>query len=209
MKAMFFDLCETLVCGLVGLNVFPNSVRRNCGIEWKKHFPDGLIHDELFLDVLRGYIPERAYWEKLIERKGFEIGVIDLEFSMHEALLTVYNGMPGLLRTLRKQGYTLYLVSDISRESMEFVLNNHKFMELFEQRFFSCNMGRLKSDPDTFDYVLRSSGVEPQEAIFIDDDEGNVERATQAGMIGIVYDSKNYKSTEKLKAALRWKGVDV
>ncbi len=56
-----------------------------------------------------------------------------------------------------------------------------------ERRFFSFNTGKLKPDPEAYLSTCRTLGVEPSNALFVDDKARNVQAATAVGMGAVVF----------------------
>ena len=61
-------------------------------------------------------------------------------------------------------------------------------MEFFDDIVLSYQVGLLKPDPRIFKLAAERLGVEPEECVFVDDDEGNVQAAENCGMQGLVYE---------------------
>jgi glucose-1-phosphatase len=74
----------------------------------------------------------------------------------------------------------------------------YRFPELFSTIFASHLLGDAKPRTEAFQKVLNALGVNPEEAVFIDDSEVNISGASQLGVKGIVF-----KSVESLRAELR------
>ena len=53
--------------------------------------------------------------------------------------------------------------------------------DLFEKAYYSFNIGLYKPDPAIFEYVLKDSGLVPEETLFIDDYITNIEAAKELG----------------------------
>jgi len=47
-----------------------------------------------------------------------------------------------------------------------------------------------KRDLALFDYVVAEMGVKPEETLLIDDNQGNIERAKQRGLQGILFQTR-------------------
>jgi FMN phosphatase YigB (HAD superfamily) len=47
-----------------------------------------------------------------------------------------------------------------------------------------------KRDLALFDYVVAEMGVKPEEALLVDDNQGNIERAKQRGLDGILFHTR-------------------
>lgn len=53
---------------------------------------------------------------------------------------------------------------------------------LFEKTYYSHNLGKRKPNSDIFEYVLNDAGMIPQETLFIDDTEINIDTAAALGI---------------------------
>jgi len=53
--------------------------------------------------------------------------------------------------------------------------------DLFEKAYYSFKIGLYKPDPAIFEYVLKDSGLIPEETLFIDDYSTNIEAAKKLG----------------------------
>jgi FMN phosphatase YigB (HAD superfamily) len=109
--------------------------------------------------------------------------------------------MQALLRRLAAR-YDLVLVSDHAFEWVDHIRRVHPFLGLFRQHFFSCDLGRIKRDPGTFDHVLREIDRAPERCFFIDDNPKNIAAAAEAGIAGVVFES-----AAQLEAELRRRGL--
>jgi putative hydrolase of the HAD superfamily len=72
------------------------------------------------------------------------------------------------------------------------------FFPLFDRVFNSFEIGQSKRDPELFSRVVSWLGVAPEEALFIDDSSGNVDRARSRGLEAI-----HYTGRKAFTAALR------
>lgn len=92
------------------------------------------------------------------------------------------------IRSLRPD-YTTALLSNVARSSLEKRFSRQELDEHFDQVFRSCELGMVKPDPAIYRYALNSLGVEPTEAIFVDDNPDYVAAAQAIGMHGIIFRS--------------------
>lgn len=58
-------------------------------------------------------------------------------------------------------------------------------IDAFHFSIFSCEVGLAKPDPAIYHKMLAMVGVEPQEAIFVDDVQENIDAANKVGIHGI------------------------
>jgi HAD superfamily hydrolase (TIGR01509 family) len=69
---------------------------------------------------------------------------------------------------------------------------------LFEQYFLSCEMGLLKPDPNFFTAMVEGPGVPPEDCVFIDDTQPNVEAAKRLGIPAL-----HFRGVDTLRQDLR------
>lgn len=105
------------------------------------------------------------------------------------------------LRSLHQEGYMVVLLSDAPDVIVPHFLDYYHMRDIFDQVFISSEMKRTKEDASTFLYVLSCMKKKPEEAIFVDDNLGNVERAKSVGIQGIQYLSED-QAIEELKKSL-------
>lgn len=101
---------------------------------------------------------------------------------------------PGLINL--KSKYLLGVVSD-TWPSLERVFINKNLKQHFSTFIMSSIYGSYKAEKLLFKIAIEELGVKPQETIFVDDNESNLEAAQEFGMIPILidrYDSKDLKS---------------
>lgn len=80
-------------------------------------------------------------------------------------------------------------------------LADWKILHLFDVVFCSGDEGVVKPDPAAFRVALKRLGVEPEEAVFIDDTIGHVKAARALGLSGIHFTTAEVLS-EELKALI-------
>ena len=137
---------------------------------------------------------EAAFWRLMRERTGLRGS--DRELS--DMILSRFVLRPRMLeavRELRRQGYLTAIVSD-QTDWLEQLDRQQGFSREFDRLFNSYRLGKGKRDPSLFDDVARELGIEPGEALFVDDMLANVVRAESRGMRGIVFEDEERFLTE-------------
>jgi putative hydrolase of the HAD superfamily len=145
----------------------------------------GAMTDEEAKADYRRRLPERL-WESA-----------DLVYDNWIRNLPPIEGMAELVRDLKKAGYSVYLLSNISR-----YFSSHKEANpvLFEFRdwVFSAEVGLVKPDPAIFRLAVEKFGVVPKETLFVDDNAKNLEGAASVGLSTYLFDG----NADRLRAAL-------
>lgn len=94
-----------------------------------------------------------------------------------------------LVKNLRNN-YKIYLFSNtnsihVAKYHADFrKLHGFEVSSLFEIDFYSNEIGYRKPSPESFQEIIRLSGINPEESIFIDDSLPNVEAAIGCGLKG-------------------------
>lgn len=88
-----------------------------------------------------------------------------------------------------RRNYKTALLSNVGRGSMERRFSTEELQRLFDQIVISAEVGMLKPDLPIYHLTADRLGVEPAECIFVDDREGYVAGASDAGMHGVQYQS--------------------
>ena len=91
----------------------------------------------------------------------------------------------GALRAHGSPDNSTYMLSNESRELMEYRIPTFGLSGLFDAYLVSAYIGLRKPEPAFFQCALDISQRQPDECVFIDDREENLEGARQLGIQGI------------------------
>jgi putative hydrolase of the HAD superfamily len=131
------------------------------------------IHDqsqkETLLSIVRDLAPKQtALAEATQYIDDFEAGKV-----LNTELITI-------IKTLREQGYPLALLSNYT-STLRDKLAKHTLGDLFDHIIISSEVGMQKPDPEIFYRTFKDLGIQPEEAIFIDDSLKSLSTATEVG----------------------------
>ena len=90
------------------------------------------------------------------------------------------------LHELKTRGYRIFMLSNLARESHEFVRGYEFFSEL-DGGVFSYQEHVIKPDERIYRILLERYALRPDETLFLDDSAENIEAAQRLGMRGIVF----------------------
>lgn len=149
--------------------------------EIRKYF-DGVGNFRLDL----GEESERDFYMRMIkelglsadDRKVFEDYLFDLYEVNRELIDFIKQSRPKIKPAL---------CSNFSGTLRPLIRDKYKIENLFDVIVVSSEVKMVKPQPEIYQLTLQQLGVTPQEALFIDDQEKNVEGAEVVGMRGIVY----------------------
>ena len=106
-----------------------------------------------------------------------------------------------LIKELKAKGYKLYVLSNMSKEYIEY-LRKLPVFEYFDYQAVSCEQHLGKPDHKFYEYLLSHCNLVPSETIFIDDRKDNVEVAAELGIVPVHFDRRNpEKPCEELRKA--------
>lgn len=98
------------------------------------------------------------------------------------------------VKTLKKQGYKLYLLTNITKESHEYIDSVMHIDEIFDGGIYSYLEGLKKPDANIYELIIKRYNLNKNETLFFDDKEKNIIGAKNVGINGFVF-----KSIEDIK----------
>lgn len=138
---------------------------------------------ELNQQYCRGAITKQDFLESVAKLTGKSIEqirqVIDNEHDKNNQLLAY-------IASLKPQ-YKIGLLSNVASNWIREHFLTAKEQALFDNMIFSYEVGLTKPDPRIFDLACQRLGVQPAEAVLIDDIERYCEAARKEGMQAIQY----------------------
>ena len=127
-----------------------------------------------------GRATEQAYWQLLRDQTGIQ----DDDRTLTEAILSRFTLRPKMLaavRALRERGLSPVILSD-QTDWLDRLNQRQPFFQEFSRVFNSYHLGKTKRESSLFTDILTALGVEPQHALFVDDNQGHIDRAAALGL---------------------------
>lgn len=115
-------------------------------------------------------------------------------------------GIPGtaqVLRDLKSSGYHVFALTNWSAETFGYALSHYEFFKEFEGIVVSGEEKITKPDPRLYRILLDRYSLKPEESVFIDDRQSNVEVAVSLGIQGIVFTSAGQLREDLAKKGIR------
>lgn len=135
---------------------------------------EGIITNEERYDRICPRIPQRLHeqFKKCVE--GWD------------ACLIPVPGADEFCREVKERGYGMYILSNACNRF------HHFFPREFEENYFdgvvvSSDIKIIKPNPAIYHYICKTYGLKPEECLFLDDREENVEAALGIGMEAEVF----------------------
>ncbi|MFC9691648.1 HAD-IA family hydrolase [Kribbella sp. NPDC056951] len=112
-----------------------------------------------------------------------------------------------LIQDLRQAGIKCHLATNQHAYRRAIMNDERGYAALFDQSFYSCDLGLAKPDPAYFRAILAATGAPASSVLFVDDIPANVEGARSAGLHAEVYDLAD--GTDVLVALLGRYGLPI
>jgi len=109
-------------------------------------------------------------------------------FSLDEGMI--------LLGESLSQSYGTWLVSNTSRIHYEYIIGKFPRVTFYKGAALSFDLGVMKPSAAYYEKAIEKFGIDPFQAVFVDDLTENVEGAVRAGITGIVFRNRNQLAQE-------------
>jgi epoxide hydrolase-like predicted phosphatase len=172
----------------------------------------GAIEDEPDWHLLeKGQIDVATYFGRLTERAPAILGTeIDME-SYGRFWRSTAPGVHWMvvqkIRELKGRGLRLGLLTNNVKEFGEHWRTMFPLEELFEEVVDSSHVGMRKPERGIYELTCSRMGIEPGEAVFIDDNLDNVEAARAYGMEAVHFGDNPWDALAEIEAILGRRGV--
>ncbi|HKL49360.1 MAG TPA: HAD family phosphatase [Desulfuromonadales bacterium] len=144
---------------------------------------------------------ESDFWEAMCRKSS----LVSYEEWFTREILQGFVLRPRMLAVadeLRRKGLVVAILSDQTDWLDQLDARDH-FFQQFDRIFNSYYLGKGKRDPSLFDDVVRTLDISAPKVLFVDDNEGHVERARSRGLKAMLFrDEKTFLS--ELTATLRF-----
>ena len=132
--------------------------------------------------------------EELAEYRGVEAAYARDMISQAVGRQETIAPTEALIHDLKAAGYKLYVLSNMSREFIDF-LREQPVYRHFDGEVVSCEEGMVKPQPEIYDLLLERFNLEPEQTLFIDDRKENVEAAALKGINTVHFDRMDYEGS--------------
>lgn len=129
-----------------------------------------------------------TYREIVNKRMGVEFSkYIPKLFKYNVECVTAFNYTIPMIQDLKDKGYKVYYLSNWSAWTHDLLQEAGKFdfLKLMDGGVFSYDVGYMKPNEEIYKILLNKYKINPEEAIFFDDREENIEAANKLGIHGI------------------------
>lgn len=149
----------------------------------------------------QGMITAEEYWEGFARRAGvsFDHKLIQQLRNLDTEMWSSTN--PEMLQwvaMLDEAGLTTALLSNMQHDMTAYARKNFPWLTHFDHQILSCELRLIKPDPAIFHESIERIGARPEEILFVDDRQANIDGARSTGITAI-----RFESTKQLREELR------
>jgi epoxide hydrolase-like predicted phosphatase len=185
LKNIVFDLAGVVVAR--NPQRFPKHLDEFFNFVFKSHM-QGI--PQFWTDYDLGILEEEKVAEALAEFRGCDLATAKGNMQLAIEYQEQIEPTAQLIKELKERGYKLYVLSNMSKEYIEF-LREFPVFDYFDEQVVSCEIGLGKPDRRIYEYLLEKYELNPAETIFIDDRKDNVDVAEELGITPFHFDRHN------------------
>lgn len=160
-------------------------LNKNCDNIYKIAYGSG------FKKCLLGEISVQEHINSLKDEKDFnDINYILKKENLIKSYPLIKNNFE-YIKDLRKRGYKLFLLTNITEDSYNYINELININEKFDGGIYSYQEHLIKPDYDIYNLLINRFNLNKDETIFFDDKEKNVKAANEVGIKSYVFTSIN------------------
>jgi putative hydrolase of the HAD superfamily len=148
-----------------------------------------------------------AFWQKLLRDAGLDLvpNAVEELNSLDARMWTTEN--PAMLAwqsRLRQHGLRTAILSNMGDSVLDSIKQKFAWISRFDVLVWSYQLHMAKPDPEIYLYTLQQLGTRPDETLFIDDKQVNIDAALDLGMKALPF-----SDVETLRRDLAAAGLDA
>lgn len=147
-----------------------------------------------------------AFWQKFLKDANLDLGPEAFaELNRHDVRMwTTQNPvMVAWQARLRQHGLRTAILSNMGDSVHESITREFQWIENFDVLVWSYELRIAKPDPEIYRYALEKLGTRPDEALFLDDKQINIDAAHKLGIQAL-----QFSTVERLRHDLINAGLD-
>jgi putative hydrolase of the HAD superfamily len=147
-----------------------------------------------------GQITPQEFYSRIVKELKARIDQ-ECFFAIYCDVFSLNMPVLKLLQKL-KTSCKLVLLSNTDVRRFGFIKKRFPEILIFDEYVLSFELGVMKPDPAIYGEALKKAGTDPQECVFIDDLEKNIEGSQKMGIRGILYTPETDLEAELRKLGL-------
>ena len=183
---------------------------------WKEYLQSCGYEDEIFQRISKATVLNKLWFEwdrglqereKLIELccqqdPGVEIQIREFFGNIHKFIIE-YDYSEDFVKQLKENGYKVYILSNYSKASYEHDSKSFKFIKHIDGAIISYRINHVKPEPEIYKALIDTYQINPEEAVFLDDLQPNLEGAKAFGFQTVLMQSYDQAREDFRKLGIR------
>ena len=137
-----------------------------------------------------GKLTGQTYWQAIAQQAGLNLSSAAIEELVYwdgRLWMALNPPMLAWAEALRARGIRTAILSNMGDTVLRSMEREFDWLNRFDVLVWSYQLGMAKPDPAIYRYTLEKLGTRPEETLFIDDRQVNVEAAAALCMQAIVF----------------------
>jgi putative hydrolase of the HAD superfamily len=157
---------------------------RDCGYddETFDKIARATVKSELWSEWDRGAKSEEDLMLQSCRREPSVEKEITEFFKQFKEWVREYDYSADFIQKLKENGYQVYLLSNYSKNSFRYLKENFKFYQHVDGGVISYEVHHIKPEPEIYEDLIRKYQFNPEEAVFLDDIQANLDGARRFGI---------------------------
>ena len=147
------------------------------------------VYAPIWNEIDRGVMSEEEILDKFIENDpGMEDKMREI-YADFNGLLKIFEYTRGWIIDLKRRGYKVYCLSNMSHKAVRECWDALSFIEETDGYILSCDVKLTKPEPEIYEALFNKYNLKPEECVFFDDVQKNIDGAVKAGMHAFLFTS--------------------
>ena len=147
---------------------------------------------EIFLDkdfkiICTGKVTQKEAFKKIYLKNEKDRNIIKYIYDNWYEIFTPIEDSIEILKKLKTSGYGTYYLSNFQLLPFKYVHKKFNFFKLFDGGTISCKEQILKPDKGIYMRLIERYNILPEESIYIDDSQKNIDTAKKLGFKTILF----------------------
>ena len=179
-------------------NVISKANTGDCAVEMERltGVPADIfrsVYDKYRFDFDRGVIGGAEMYRRLLDGAGFSNIAADTALMQKiarmdlESWRPVHDDVCDWALGVQKAGYKLGILSNMPYEFLDAYEKDIPPFTAADYACFSCRLKLIKPEPEIYKACLKGLGVAPEESVFFDDVQQNIDAALKLGINAFVW----------------------
>ena len=145
------------------------------------------VYGKTFLDCVLGNVDVSNYIESFKDDSDYEkVKYILSRDNLHISYPLMKDNFDYISK-LKDKGYNLYILSNITKDSYEYVNDTIDINKIFDGGVYSYQEGLVKPDRRIYELIVERYNLNKDETMFIDDKQKNIDAANKFGIKGVLF----------------------